>query len=112
MQKLAALDGLVPDRLQPKTRKIVLEEFQLDVDIGFHDFEIGRPQRLLLSVEVWVEEGFFPSADHPEDAWNAETVHMYHLLERQPELKKFLDLRPGYMAGRGPSGWKILVHDA
>ena len=50
--------------------------------------------------------------DHPEDASNATTVHMYHLLERQPELEQFLDLRPGYMADRGPSGWEILAHDA
>ena len=28
------LDGLVPERLRPKTRKIVLEDYDLPVDIG------------------------------------------------------------------------------
>ena len=60
---VARLDGLVPDRLRPKTRKIVLEDYRLDLDIGFHDFEIGNPQRLLLTVEVWVDESSFADAD-------------------------------------------------
>ena len=64
------LDGLVPVRLQPRTRKIVLEDYQLDLDIGFHDFEIGNPQRLLVTVEVWVEDGSFAAADAPDLAWN------------------------------------------
>ena len=25
-------------------------------DIGFHDFEIGMPQRLLITVELWLED--------------------------------------------------------
>ena len=70
MQKLAALDGLVPDRLQPKTRKIVLEDFQLDLDIGFHDFEVGNPQRLLVTVEVWVDEPSFATGDEAGSAWD------------------------------------------
>lgn len=70
MQTIARLDGLVPDRLKPKTRKIVLEDYQLQLDIGFHDFEIGNPQRLLLTVEVWVDEDSFPAIDKAESAWN------------------------------------------
>ena len=54
-QNIASLDGLVPERLRPKTRKIVLEDYSLAVDIGFHDFEIGTPQRLFVTVEVWVD---------------------------------------------------------
>ena len=70
MEKIARLDGLVPDRLAPKTRKIVLDDYQLDVDIGFHEFEIGNPQRLLLTVEVWVDDASFSSGDDSESAWN------------------------------------------
>ena len=70
MPDLAALDGLVPEALRPKTRKIVLEDYQLQLDIGFHDFEIGNPQRLLLTVEVWVDEASFSSGDESESAWN------------------------------------------
>lgn len=64
------LDGLVPERLEPRTRKIALEDYSLDLDIGFHDFEIGRPQRLLLTVEVWLDEGHFASGDDPAAAWD------------------------------------------
>ena len=70
MNNVAKLDGLVPERLKPKTRKIVLQDLCLPVDIGFHDFEIGHPQRLYVSVEVWVEDAHFAAEDHPELAWD------------------------------------------
>lgn len=70
MPDITALDGLVPEALYPKTRKIVLEDYRLDLDIGFHEFEIGNPQRLLLTVEVWVDEESFASRDDSETAWN------------------------------------------
>ena len=66
----AGLDGLVPDRLAPRSRKIVLEDFDLTVDIGFHQFEVGNPQRLLLTVEVWVEDQFFARTDDVTEAWD------------------------------------------
>ena len=64
------LDGLVPDRLKARTRKIVLQDFELNLDIGFHDFEVGNPQRLLVTAEVWVEEAAFASADEADKAWD------------------------------------------
>ena len=64
------LDGLVPERLRPKTRKIVLEDYTLDLDIGFHDFEVGNPQRLALTVEVWVDEAAFAADDDHASAWD------------------------------------------
>ena len=67
---IAKLEGLVPDRLKPKSRKIVLEDYCLPVDIGFHDFEIGAPQRLFVTVEVWVDEGSFAAEDDEASAWN------------------------------------------
>jgi dihydroneopterin aldolase len=70
MNHFARLDGLVPDRLRPRTRKIVLEDYALAVDIGFHDFEVGAPQRLVLTAEVWVDEASFPSTDDADRAWN------------------------------------------
>ena len=69
-QNIAHLDGIVPERLAPKTRKIVLEGFDLPVDIGFHDFEIGAPQRLLVTVEVWVDERSFAGSDERALAWD------------------------------------------
>ena len=70
MEKIARLDGLVPDRLAPVTRKIVLEDYALTLDIGFHEFEVGNPQRLMVSVEVWVDERSFAVNDAAECAWN------------------------------------------
>lgn len=69
-QNVATLDGLVPDRLAPKTRKIVLENYALPVDIGFHEFEVGNPQRLMVTVEVWVDERAFAADDAVASAWN------------------------------------------
>lgn len=69
-ENVARLDGLVPDRLAPRTRKIVLEEYDLPVDIGFHDFEVGKPQRLIVTVEVWVDEASFAASDERLRAWD------------------------------------------
>jgi dihydroneopterin aldolase len=70
MDEPVKLDGLVPARLAPRSRKIVLDDFCLAADIGFHDFEVGSPQRLLVTVEVWVDEGSFPADDAPAGAWD------------------------------------------
>ena len=70
MTNIARIEGLVPERLAPKSRKIVLEDFQLPVDIGFHDFEVGKPQRLFVTVEVWVDEASFAAEDEAALAWN------------------------------------------
>ncbi|HEX8578499.1 MAG TPA: dihydroneopterin aldolase [Allosphingosinicella sp.] len=64
------LQGLVPEALAPRTRKIVLEDYSVPVDIGFHEFEVGNPQRLTITVEVWLEEAFFPESDDAADAWD------------------------------------------
>lgn len=70
MENVAKLDGLVPDRLRPKSRKVVLDEYELKLDIGFHEFEVGRPQRLLVTVEVWIEDAAFAASDAQESAWD------------------------------------------
>lgn len=64
------LDGLVPEALRPRTRKIVLDGYELALDIGFHEFEMGNPQRLIVSVEVWIDEASFAAADEVGLAWN------------------------------------------
>jgi len=70
MNDSVRLEGLVPDRLQPKTHKIVLEGMVVDADIGFHEFEVGTPQRLSVTVEVWLDAGAFPHSDEAEEAWD------------------------------------------
>ncbi|MEY2883092.1 MAG: hypothetical protein RL490_816 [Pseudomonadota bacterium] len=68
------LTGLVPAALAPKRRKIMLEDFDLPVDIGFHDFEIGTPQRLRINIEVWLAEASFPQCDTVAEAWDYDTL--------------------------------------
>jgi dihydroneopterin aldolase len=70
MDERVSVDGLVPDHLAPKTRKVVLEDYCLSADIGFHDFEIGTAQRLLVTVEVWLDEVSFAAADEVGHAWD------------------------------------------
>ena len=70
MTEQPRLEGLVPDSLAPRTRKIVLEDYCVAADIGFHDFEVGAPQRLLVTVEVWVDEQSFAASDEVAAAWD------------------------------------------
>jgi len=64
------LVGLVPDRLKVRSARIVLDSLEVQADIGFHDFEVGAPQRLLIGVEVWLEDPTSPADDNPARAWN------------------------------------------
>ena len=66
----AKLAGLVPDHLKVRSARIVLDSLEVQADIGFHDFEVGAPQRLLIGVEVWLEDPTPPAGDDPAHAWN------------------------------------------
>ncbi|WP_439532261.1 dihydroneopterin aldolase [Polymorphobacter sp.] len=73
--QMAWLAGAVPEELRPRSHKILLEDFDLPVDIGFHDFEIGTPQRLRVNVEVWLRADAFPTTDAVADAWDYDQLH-------------------------------------
>ena len=64
------LVGLVPDHLKVRSARILLDSLAVQTDIGFHDFEIGTPQRLLVTVEIWLNDLDVPHGDDPERAWN------------------------------------------
>lgn len=64
------LSGLVPADLEVRSARILLEGLEVQADIGFHEFEIGRPQRLLVSVEIWLDSVSAPADDNPDAAWN------------------------------------------
>ena len=64
------LTGLVPDRLKVRSARILLESLAVQADIGFHEFEVGAPQRLLVTVEIWLDDVAAPLDDDPERAWN------------------------------------------
>ena len=70
------LSGLVPDRLKVRSARIVLDSLAVDADIGFHDFEVGSPQRLLVSAEVWLEDSTVPADDDPDAAWNYDLLRL------------------------------------
>jgi len=64
------LDGLVPDHLRVRSSRILLDALEVQADIGFHEFEIGQPQRLLITVEIWLEDVSPPADDDPAEAWD------------------------------------------
>jgi dihydroneopterin aldolase len=64
------LQGLVPDALRVRSARILLDSLEVRTDIGFHDFEVGAPQRLLVSVEIWLDDVEAPADDDPTRAWN------------------------------------------
>ena len=64
------LVGLVPDHLKVRSARIILEALEVRTDIGFHEFEVGAPQRLLVTVEIWLDDTSAPSEDDPSRAWN------------------------------------------
>jgi dihydroneopterin aldolase len=81
------IDGLVPDHLAPRRFRIFLDDYDLPVDIGFHDFEVGTPQRLLVSVEVLVEAEAFASEDAASAAWNYDFLRSE--IRRTTEGRRF-----------------------
>ena len=70
------LTGLVPPQLKVRSARILLEGLEIQVDIGFHEFEVGAPQRLLVTVEIWLDDASLPADDNPERAWNYDFVRM------------------------------------
>lgn len=80
-------DGLVPPQLAVRSAKIHLAELDVMTDIGFHDFEVGAPQRLLISVEVWLEEVDPPADDAAANAWNYD--HLRLEIERIAGARRF-----------------------
>ena len=68
------LSGLVPDRLKVRSAHIFIDSLDVMVDIGFHDFEVGEPQRLLISVKIWLDDLTPPLDDDPQVAWDYDFV--------------------------------------
>src|SRR5215213_1502318 len=66
----ATLTGLVPASLKVRSARILLESLAVETDIGFHDFEVGAPQRLLVTIEIWLDDLAPPPDDDPDRAWN------------------------------------------
>ena len=68
------LVGLVPDHIKVRSARILLESLEVDVDVGFHDFEVGQQQRLLVNVEIWLDDTSVPADDDPLNALNNDVL--------------------------------------
>ena len=69
-EEAVKLQGIVPDHLKVRQSRILLDSLEVMTDIGFHEFEIGNPQRLLITVELWLEDLQPPADDDHGSAWN------------------------------------------
>ena len=68
--EVVKLHGMVPERLRVRQSRILLDSLEVMTDIGFHEFEVGTPQRLLITVELWLDEMAPPNDDDHSSAWN------------------------------------------
>jgi len=73
------LQGLVPESLRPRSARIFLDSLEVMTDIGFHEFEVGVPQRLHVTVEIWLDHIPPSDCDDPTLAWD------YDFLREQVE---------------------------
>lgn len=64
------LDGMVPDHLRVASSRLLLDSLEVQADIGFHSYEVGQPQRLLVTVEIWLSDPEPPRDDDPASAWD------------------------------------------
>ena len=69
-EEAVRLEGMIPDHLKIRQSRILLDSLEVMTDIGFRDFEIGAPQRLLVTVELWLEDLAPPNDDDHASAWN------------------------------------------
>lgn len=66
------IDGLIAHRA--RSVRLFIDNLSISADIGFHDFEVGTPQRLLVSVEVWIDPDRLPREDEEQHAWNYDRL--------------------------------------
>ena len=81
------LEGLVPESLAVRSARINLDSLEVMVDIGFHDFEVGNPQRLLISVDIWLSDTAPPANDDAGNAWNYD--HLRQEIERIAGARRY-----------------------
>ena len=90
------LEGMTPPSLAVRSNRILLEGLEVMTDIGFHDYEIGTPQRLLVTVELWLLALDMPAGDDPANAWDYDFLRTEILrlaAERRYNLQETLARR-------------------
>lgn len=61
---------------EPRRHRIVMEDFTFEADIGFHDFEVGHPQRLTATLDIEIDLDHFPTVDTREAAWDYDCLRL------------------------------------
>ena len=74
MNQDEALSGMVPAAIKVRQQRILIDSIEVMTDIGFHAFEVGVPQRLLISIELWIDPPSPPPGDDPARAWDYDVV--------------------------------------
>ncbi len=74
MSRADELSGMVPQAIKVRRQRILIDSIEVMTDIGFHDFEVGVPQRLLISIELWIDPPVPPADDDPSRAWDYDVV--------------------------------------
>ena len=75
MDRPVQLEGMANPALRVATGKVVIDSLEVMADMGFHEFEIGNPQRLLVSVELWLDDATAPPEnDDPARAWDYDFI--------------------------------------
>ena len=87
MSSAPIIRGLMPEDLKVRSARIILESLEVQVDIGFHEFEVGTPQTLLVTVEIWLDALDPPADDDPALAWNYD--HVRHEVERIATAQRY-----------------------
>lgn len=87
MKSQPVLNGIVPAHLKVRSARIILDALEIQADIGFHEFEVGAPQKLLVWVEIWLADVAAPQDDDPAHAWNYDVLR--HEVERIARSKRF-----------------------
>ena len=68
------LSGMVPGAISVRQQRILIDSIEVLADIGFHAFEVGVPQRLLINIELWIDPPVAPPGDDPARAWDYDVV--------------------------------------
>jgi dihydroneopterin aldolase len=92
-EEVVKLHGMIPEPLSVRQSRILLDSLEVMTDIGFHDFEVGTPQRLLITVELWLDDLTPPDDDDHAAAWNYDylrTEVMRLAQERRYNLQETL----------------------
>lgn len=71
---IAAAGAPARPAITPRTHQIILEDLCVDADIGFHAFEVGHPQRLLISVWVTIDLALWPTHDDRAASWDYDLI--------------------------------------